>query len=347
MSTELVLSDGTTAMPVASVKHQIQLIQELMKSVMQQGEHYGTIPGCGPKPALLKPGAEKLCFTFRLAPRFEVVRRDLPHEHVEYEIITSLYSVQTEKFVGSGVGLCSTMEKKYRYTSGKRLCPKCNKESIIKGKSEYGGGWVCFAKKGGCGAKFSDGDQSIEGQSTGNVENDNPSDFLNTVLKMAKKRSLVDAVLTATAASDIFTQDIDESIEPTNDMPDDRRPIHDAPVEQKKQPPKESFPNTILLDKNNNVVKNDGELVAEAKKSEYSEQYELWMDWCQGHANTYHDVWADGAAVENFAKPTIRKIIGTNRPKVYGCNDAKLWREVKNAVEFETGERMSRLPVTA
>jgi hypothetical protein len=42
------------------------------------------------------------------------------------------------------------------------------------------------------------------------VEYDNPADYFNTCLKMAKKRALVDAVLTSTAASDIFTQDIEE-----------------------------------------------------------------------------------------------------------------------------------------
>ncbi len=42
------------------------------------------------------------------------------------------------------------------------------------------------------------------------LENDNPADDYNTVLKMAKKRALVDAVLTATAASDIFTQDLED-----------------------------------------------------------------------------------------------------------------------------------------
>ena len=35
-----------------------------------------------------------------------------------------------------------------------------------------------------------------------------PFDVANTVLKMAKKRAFVDAVLTATASSDIFTQDL-------------------------------------------------------------------------------------------------------------------------------------------
>jgi hypothetical protein len=34
-------------------------------------------------------------------------------------------------------------------------CPSCGVVgAIIKGKPEYGGGWLCFGKKGGCGAKF-------------------------------------------------------------------------------------------------------------------------------------------------------------------------------------------------
>lgn len=38
----------------------------------------------------------------------------------------------------------------------------------------------------------------------------NPADMYNTVLKMAKKRAFVDAILTCTAASDCFTQDIED-----------------------------------------------------------------------------------------------------------------------------------------
>ncbi len=40
-------------------------------------------------------------------------------------------------------------------------CPACktNKHVII-GKAEYGGGFVCFGKKGGCGAKWQAGDES-------------------------------------------------------------------------------------------------------------------------------------------------------------------------------------------
>lgn len=33
-------------------------------------------------------------------------------------------------------------------------CPSCGKNAIIKGKKDYGGGYLCFKKKNGCGAKF-------------------------------------------------------------------------------------------------------------------------------------------------------------------------------------------------
>lgn len=103
-----------------------------------------------------------------------------------------------------------------------------------------------------------------------------------------------------------------------------------------------SFPKQIGLT-NVAVATKDGEIIAEQKKSDYSEQYVYWMDWCSNHATSYSDVWADGADIEKFAKPLIRKSIGTTAGAVYGCNDAKLWRAVKDAVEQETAERITRL----
>jgi len=35
------------------------------------------------------------------------------------------------------------------------VCPDCGSgASVIKGKAEYGGGYLCFKKKGGCGSKW-------------------------------------------------------------------------------------------------------------------------------------------------------------------------------------------------
>lgn len=186
------------------------MLQQVMQRIMKENTHFGKVPGCGNKPTLLKPGAEAISSTFQLCPKYEVTRTELGDGHREYEIVCNLHTPDGG-FVGSGVGSCSTMEGKYRFRKAGYKCPDCGKEeTIIKGKQQYGGGWVCFNKKGGCGANFPDGDERIENQNIGKVEHDNPADYYNTVLKMGKKRAFVDAVLTATGASDIFTQDIED-----------------------------------------------------------------------------------------------------------------------------------------
>lgn len=184
------------------VLDQVRLVQDVMHKVMKEGHHHGAIPGTD-KPTLLKPGAEKLCLTFRLAPRFKVMHRDLEGGHREYEVECSLDHITTGSFVGSGVGLCSSMESKYRWRNDVPACPECGMDLR---RSKRDAEWYCWRKKGGCGATFPLSAIKTEGR----VENPDIADTFNTVLKMAKKRALVDAVLTATAASDIFAQDLED-----------------------------------------------------------------------------------------------------------------------------------------
>ncbi len=196
----------------AEVMGQVKMIQHLMKEGMTEGEHWGIIPGCGTKPTLLKPGAEKLCLMFRLAPKFDVQDKDLGNGHREITVKCTLIHINTGKFWGEGVGSCSTMESKYRYRSGAGestgvQVPKAywdKKKVDFKGAQELIGG-------SGYSTKKIDGVwfivEKIEKQ-----ENPDIADTYNTVLKIAKKRALVDASITATAASDIFTQDIEEMV---------------------------------------------------------------------------------------------------------------------------------------
>mgnify|MGYP001570682911 FL=1 len=165
---------------ISELKGQVNLIQQVMKEVMVRGEHYGVIPGCGDKPALLKPGAEKLIFTFRLVPDPLEDIIELPNEHREYRYKIKLYT-KHGVYLGAGVGSCSTMESKYRYRKADLLCPECEQAAIIKGKAEFGGGWLCYAKKGGCGKKWTDADNPFAGVSTDRVEHDNPADYYNCV----------------------------------------------------------------------------------------------------------------------------------------------------------------------
>jgi DNA-directed RNA polymerase subunit RPC12/RpoP len=225
---------------VSTIKHQIQVIQEVMKDTMVKDTHYGVIPGCGDKPTLLKAGAEKLCLTFRLSPTYVVEKTELGNGHREYSIRCTLTHIPSESVFGEGVGTCSTMESKFRYRKAERVCPECGSTAIIKGRKEYGGGWLCFAKKGGCGAKFGDNDSAIVDQVVGRVEHPDIADIYNTVLKIAKKRAHVDGVLTATAASDIFAQDLEdlpraELTPKENSQPDNPEPEIVVPEEIKNE----------------------------------------------------------------------------------------------------------------
>ena len=195
----------------ADVKRQADQINELMQLTMVRGVHYGVIPECGEKPTLLKPGAEKINLMFQLSPEL-VETNETRYEgfHKEYRVVMALKHTRTGRIWGMGTGSCSTLESKYRYRNAARKCPNCQKESIIKGKAEWGGGWICWKKKGGCGSKFSENDPNITNQEAGKIENEDPADQWNTVLKMAKKRALVDAVLGIGACSDLFTQDLDD-----------------------------------------------------------------------------------------------------------------------------------------
>ncbi len=196
------------------IQSQVNLIQEVMQKVMIKGEHFGVIPGCGDKPALLKPGAEKLNLTFRMAPDFEIETIDMGKGHREYRVKCSLKSISTGKFLGMGVGSASTMEAKWRFRNAEpeitdRIVPKeywdLKKKDANKAQEMIGGkGFI---------TKKIDGVWKIAKLTGEKMEHENPADYYNTCLKTAKKRAHVDAVLIVTAASDIFTQDIEEMVE--------------------------------------------------------------------------------------------------------------------------------------
>lgn len=199
---------------VDELMQQIQLVQSVMEKAMKDGEHYGKIPGCGDKPTLLKAGAEKLSFVFRLAPEFVVTEREMPNGHRECQVICTLKQINTGKFLGQGLGSCSTMESKYRFRTGPKTFtgrPVPSSYWNIR-QSQPGKAQEMIGGKGFTVGKNDSGQWEICQQGE-KVEHDNPADYFNTVLKMAKKRAHVDAILTATAASDIFTQDVEDIVE--------------------------------------------------------------------------------------------------------------------------------------
>jgi hypothetical protein len=192
MSQQAVENYGERSLTAADVRAQVNLIQDVMRSVMFDGTHYGKIPGTQ-SVSLYKAGAEKLMATFRLAARPEVADLSADGE-VHYRVTVNLLSAGGQ-FLGAGIGECSSREDKYAWRG--MICQEEFDATPDNRKR------VKFAKYQG----------RVEQKKQIRT---NPADVANTILKMAKKRAQVDAVITVTAASDIFTQDIE-------DLPDELR----------------------------------------------------------------------------------------------------------------------------
>jgi hypothetical protein len=213
---EIQVTQGTSglmnsASSMQNVMARVQLIHTVMEKVMIKDTHYGVVPGTN-KPTLLKPGAEVLATTFQLAP---TVTTDIQRSEDAIRVTchVSLHSVQSGLFLGEGVGECSTGEEKFKWRASVSD-EEFNSVPEDKKRIAY--------KKGKGGSAY-----------TIKQIRQNPDDMANTVLKMAKKRAFVDAILTVTGASDIFTQDVEDMDIPA---PKEDTSMFDAKAEPIKEP---------------------------------------------------------------------------------------------------------------
>lgn len=177
-----------SANPTADVVTHAKTVQQVMQAVMKPNVHYGAIPGAGDKPTLLKAGAEVLCMTFRIADQYVV--SDLSSAGVIRYRVNCIGEHQTSgATLGSGLGECSTDEEKYRWRKA-----VCNEEFEATPEAHRR---VKFGRKQG-------GHYTVQQIRT------EPADLANTVLKMACKRAKIAMVLNVTAASDMFSQDLED-----------------------------------------------------------------------------------------------------------------------------------------
>ena len=198
-----------------------KLIEGAMSELMRDGEHYGVIPGTErkdkdgkdiSKPTLLQPGAQLLCSAFMLEPQFDTRKSFAGDGHLDVEAFCTLVHIPTQTAaVTRAEGYCTTREERYAYRWANRTCPECGKPAVLRSKDKPE--WFCWRKRDGCGRSFADGTPGAAAlaiQEEGKVPNPNLADTYNTVVKMAEKRALVAAVLLATGASDVFTQDLED-----------------------------------------------------------------------------------------------------------------------------------------
>ena len=110
---------------VQDVRSQVNLIQEVLRSIMIKDIHYGIIPGTT-KPTLYKPGAETILSTFRIAvdPEMNEVYDLSTDDIARFRMRVSAKS-QTGRFLGAAIGECSSNEEKFKWRK-----PVCDEEYI-------------------------------------------------------------------------------------------------------------------------------------------------------------------------------------------------------------------------
>ncbi len=163
---------------------------EFVKAILRKDIDFGVIPGTG-KPTLLKPGAEKLATFFGFSTRFNLMDKleDWDKGRFHYRYACELW--RAGQFIASSEGSCNSLEKKYRF----RHLPSFKatddeKSRAVKSENKT--------------------DKNGKSYQMLTLENDDPFTLVNTLQKMAQKRSLIAAVLVAVNASEFFTQDIED-----------------------------------------------------------------------------------------------------------------------------------------
>lgn len=189
---------------VANQVKKVKILQGIIKKVLTPNHDYGTIPGCGNKPTLLKPGAEKILTAFGLQSSYELVKSTEDFNNngfFAYTVKCIIYSGGNP--ITEGLGHANSKENKWAWKWVKEN--DIPSELAIQNLPTKTDKWnnVLYRIPEDCNSKA------------------------NTILKMAKKRAQVDAVLSVASLSEIFTQDFD-------DLPTDENPAQNA-VEKAKE----------------------------------------------------------------------------------------------------------------
>lgn len=195
---DAVLSQWTPELLRANIEREQSLraiIVEYCKTAMQDGHHYYSLDGMqSKKPALSKEGALNICSLFKVVPSPEDAAETF-HEDGHYTVRMRCHILDKGgQIVATGDGLCSTRESKYayRWAFESELPADVNKAEL----------------------KFRTGTARKTGKPYKQFQcpNQDLADSYNTVLKMADKRAMVNAVLKLPLVSELFTQDLDEQV---------------------------------------------------------------------------------------------------------------------------------------
>jgi len=178
--------DSVDIAQVQQILNSIDKFQMVVQKTLKQGHDYDVIPGTT-KPTLLKPGAEKILMLLGLTSEYEIIEKVEDYDKGVFAYTVRCILSKNGKKVTEGLGSCNSKEDKYRWRwiPEKDLPPDVDKDALKSKINDYG-------------------------QKLYRIENDEIFTQANTILKMAKKRAQIDAVLTVAALSEIFTQDVED-----------------------------------------------------------------------------------------------------------------------------------------
>lgn len=174
-------------MATADIIAHLVTVQEVLRTVMKPDVHYGVIPGTD-KPTLYKSGAEVLCMVFRIAQSYEVTDMSTP-DVVRYRSVCTGSHQMSGITLGAGMGEASSGEEKYKWRKAYQPEYDATPENLRRKKQGF---------------KRDKTHYDVYQVRT------EPADLANTILKMANKRAMLAMVLNVTAASDCFTQDLED-----------------------------------------------------------------------------------------------------------------------------------------
>ncbi len=205
------------ALRLGDMKSKLELMQSFFREVMVRNQDYGVIQGTD-KPTLLKAGAEKLCELYGYAITIKELKETADSETGYYRalITVGLINKRTGALVAEGVGEANTSEGRYRW----RWVPEWKLPKNVDTEGLY-----VEERR----------DRNGKAYMMYKVPNEDPWALWNTILKMAKKRALVDATLSATRASGIFTQDVEDLYEWIEAAPEPAK-VSPANIESPRPP---------------------------------------------------------------------------------------------------------------
>jgi len=248
-------------------------MQAVFQKFMKEGADYGTIPGTN-KPTLLKPGAEKTAKILNCADKYDIMKdiEDWDKPFFYYLVKCSLVEISTGTTIAEGIGSANSMEDRYRW---RWIWPNelpdelviitkhTDKDDERKPRPELVSKKIWSKKK-----------QQYYWQYR--VENENIYTQVNTILKIAKKRALVDAALSAGRLSDIFTQDLEDTYEQfKEELPKEEKPKKKPGPKPKAEPvaksPEENLP-PEAVEKEKKTTAPEAEVVEEKDRPSTEEQ---------------------------------------------------------------------------